>query len=259
MKLSYQLHGGQLLQASCLGQDLLYVSKIRASSESVVRGGVPIIFPQFADRGTFTRHGWARHLRWELDAEVIAPHSIYRSVSLEVAAGVIHDWPYAVRLILDTKLELDVLEVVLKVINLGNANFSWTGGLHPYWATQDILGSELLGLMGSKVEDRFKPERTLESSEFLRWSGDPCESLYEAKGALDLRTPSHDLRLEVQGFTHWMIWNPGKTGERLVSDLEPNDWRRFVCIEPLAVSPPILLSLGESFEGHLRARIVRQG
>ena len=32
-----------------------------------IRGGIPVVFPQFADSGPLVKHGWLRTTRWEVD------------------------------------------------------------------------------------------------------------------------------------------------------------------------------------------------
>jgi glucose-6-phosphate 1-epimerase len=49
------------------GTEKLYLSpKAQVSEENIaIRGGIPIVFPQFGD-GTLQKHGFARNLPWEL-------------------------------------------------------------------------------------------------------------------------------------------------------------------------------------------------
>jgi glucose-6-phosphate 1-epimerase len=68
---------------------------------------------------------------------------------------------------------------------------------------------------------------------------------------LSLETPIHTLKLSMKGFDQWMVWNPGVTGASALKDLPNEDWRQFVCIEPVCVSRPRLLQPGEFFEGGL--------
>ena len=62
------LHGGHLVSwIPAGGQEQLYVSPTSQYGEGqAVRGGVPVIFPQFSSRGTLPRHGLLRTRGWQL-------------------------------------------------------------------------------------------------------------------------------------------------------------------------------------------------
>ena len=64
------LYGAHLLSwKTADGQERLFVShKSSLDASRAVRGGVPVIFPQFAARGTGMRHGFARVSTWRLGA-----------------------------------------------------------------------------------------------------------------------------------------------------------------------------------------------
>ena len=60
------LFGAQVLSwTPAGGEDRLYLSPQAVfDGRSAIRGGVPVCFPQFGDRGPLPRHGFARQRRW---------------------------------------------------------------------------------------------------------------------------------------------------------------------------------------------------
>ena len=62
------LHGAHLLSwVPAGGGEQLYVSpKTAYANGEAIRGGVPVIFPQFSTRGPLKRHGFARSKPWQL-------------------------------------------------------------------------------------------------------------------------------------------------------------------------------------------------
>ena len=63
------LHGGHVVSWIPAGADeQLYLSPAAGlealQSGQAIRGGVPVIFPQFAERGDGMRHGFARVSSW---------------------------------------------------------------------------------------------------------------------------------------------------------------------------------------------------
>src|SRR4051812_42927255 len=59
-------HGAQLLSWRPAGeQEQVYLSPLSHPAPGVaVRGGAPICFPQFSNRGPLAKHGFARTRRW---------------------------------------------------------------------------------------------------------------------------------------------------------------------------------------------------
>ncbi len=65
MKLSYDTLGAQVLECKIQNISLFYKSST-AQHTYTKRGGVPILFPQFASVGGYKKHGWVRDSEWLL-------------------------------------------------------------------------------------------------------------------------------------------------------------------------------------------------
>lgn len=253
---NYQILGGQLLNVKFSGKELFYLSPYSHPSQKSSRGGVPVIFPQFADRGPLRKHGWARELPWTLLHEERDPQCSVLAMQLVLGYGHDTNWPYSAKITISTKIHISSLEMALTIKNTGEDTFSWTGGLHPYWATTDLLGSKIYGLAGVRVYDRYEPSKTREANHPISWTGSEYECLYDSQQPVLLKTPSHSLKLSMIGFDQWMVWNPGKNGSLSIQDLPDKDWQHFICIEPVLVSRPCSLGPGDVFEGALYVDIL---
>lgn len=253
--LTWQATGAQLLTAEVGGWPMLYCSPWHnQSARQPARGGVPVLFPQFADRGPLKKHGWARDVEWRLVEEVVS-HDIHRlqwEVQLHHYAQ--PDWPYSAYLVLSAEATADSLALELRITNTGNSAFSWTGGLHPYWAVDDIRECSVAGLNGAAVQDRFNPGRAKQACARLQFTDEAFEVLHDTPASLTLTSGPRTLQLSMAGFDQWMIWNPGATEARQMADLPDDGWKRFVCIEPVRVSRPCPLQTGETFRGVLLAQ-----
>src|SRR3972149_3038966 len=64
------LHGGHVTSWIPSGGDerLFLSQKSEFRPGAAIRGGAPIIFPQFGSLGTLSNHGFARMLPWELSS-----------------------------------------------------------------------------------------------------------------------------------------------------------------------------------------------
>lgn len=247
--------GGQLLQASLAdGRPLFYLSPLSTVRAAVApaRGGVPVLFPQFADEGTLPKHGFARNLPWQLLGEEGASAATY---GLDVGPDKCPDWPHAACLELEARAFDTVLSLKLRVKNIGTSTFSWTGGLHPYFVVDDLECCRLTGLAGLSVRDRYDVSARRQVDDAAHWGRPPCERLYDACPPLVLSTGDRALALEATGFDQWMVWNPGEVGGNALADLPAGDWRRFLCVEPVRVARPVTLAPGEMFEGTLQVRV----
>jgi glucose-6-phosphate 1-epimerase len=254
VQLLYQSLGAQVLQVQWGGTEVLYRSPLYPDPNAPARGGVPVLFPQFAKAGLLKKHGWARDVPWVLLKDQKGPGG--HSVTLRLAVGIDNpfNWPHAAELTLSAKAVHDAqqkprnlplqasLEMSLTVRNIGSKAFSWTGGLHPYWFTPDLLRSELLGF-----------------AQPVRWQGEEFETLFDNLGPLTLKTPFHTLQLSMTGFDQWMVWNPGREGAKALADLPDADWQQFVCIEPVIVDRPNTVEPGAVFEGTLMMELVETG
>ena len=251
--------GAQLLEACVSGpieKVALFYNSPLSKPHAPARGGVPVLFPQFADTGPLPKHGWVRNLPWQaLTAPDTAPHHV--AYQLHLAPGDRADWPHACELTLHVNSTDRAVRVSLSVRNTGNTTFSWTGGLHPYWLLDDLQSSYATGLAGIAVRDRY--DATLRQHDItqprLTWTEQPFERLYTACPAVQLHTSGHSLELSAGGFNEWMVWNPGAGGAQALADLPDEDWRKFVCIEPVCVTRPVVLAPGAVFEGWLQAQL----
>lgn len=269
IRMIQQSLGAQLLQVQWQASEipLLYLSPI-ALGDVPRRGGVPVLFPQFAKRGTLAKHGFARNLSWQCIRHVDdAPadgvleggrHSQYQShYQLKILPAFLPEWPNAATLDLFVACQAHELEMRLRISNTGSQAWSWTGGLHPYWYVDDLLQAQVTGLGHAQYEDAYAKDRPVftQPDEVLRFDGAPLERLYQHAPALELMQAGRKIKLSCQGFEQWMIWNPGQAGESEFADLPPGDWRHFICIEPVVARQALLLEPGQTFEGVLCAQV----
>lgn len=248
--LRHQLLGAQVLQANTpQGLPLLYLSPLSVLGQPA-RGGVPLLFPQFAQFGPGRKHGFARHQIWTLERE--EPLSL--SYCLEVQPDQFDGWPHAARLRLKASLDGEALNLQLQVENSGSTAFEWGGGLHPYWAVSSLEGCELLGLETTPGLDNLSGQPLPPQDQPWCFGPEGMEYLFEGLPSLQLRTPTHTLHLQGSGFTQWMVWNPGLEGAKGLTDLPDHEALQFICIEPVCARPMQCLTPGARFEGTLQVR-----
>jgi glucose-6-phosphate 1-epimerase len=257
MSLLIQPAGAQILHANFVGDpsSLLYLSPI-ALDKLPRRGGVPILFPQFADRGPLPKHGFARNMTWQCARSSQGGPVFQGHYQLQILPHHVKEWPHSAMLDLHYVLTATEFSLNLKIQNCGENTFLWTGGLHPYWHVADLLQSRIVGLQNTFYNDRHIAGSHLDKNAELTLSENAFERLYLGAPVLELLTKEKRIRLECEGFTEWMIWNPGAEGSHNFIDLLKTDWRRFVCIEPVIANASNELKPGEMFEGALRTTLL---
>ena len=78
-------HGAHLLSwCPAGGMEALYLSPTsRYGATDAIRGGVPVIFPQFGEQGPGKRHGFARVRRWDLQSASIEDGAALARLTLQ--------------------------------------------------------------------------------------------------------------------------------------------------------------------------------
>lgn len=232
------LRGAQVISwVDAQGIERLYRSPTSPpSGPQAVRGGVPVIFPQFAARGPLMRHGWARMREWTLlPADAQVPEAGL-SLQLHNAVGDDPQWPHACVCTLTVGLLPQGLNMALAVENTGSTSFTFHAALHSYFAVPDVTQASVRGVL---------PGGAILS---LR---EPIDHLFDAvAGPVELHSPAGLLRLERSGFDDVVVWNPGP--DAVLADLPVGAYRDFVCVEPAAVAQPVWLDAHARWEGVMR-------
>ena len=92
-----------------------------------IRGGVPVIFPQFSAEGSLPRHGFARRLPWRL------LHSAAGEARWALCADsrTLSIWPHRFNAELSVRCVARSIEVALYVINDDGQPFTFTADCIP--------------------------------------------------------------------------------------------------------------------------------
>ena len=232
-------------------EDRLYLSaRSEFGGTAAIRGGVPVIFPQFAAEGPLPRHGFARTSLWSLGG-------VGRTTDGAAEADfVLHDsaatraiWDAAFKAILSVSVVARRLAITLRVENVGKTPFGFTAALHTYLRVHDVASAEIHGLRGTQY--RVSGDRALLVDDAERLVvPDFLDRVYvDAPKRLELREPERAMIVESEGFRDAVIWNPGHERAAALRDLTPGDEARFVCIEAAAVQTPITLDAGRRWAG----------
>ena len=241
------LHGGQLLSwIPADGRERLFLSECAVfDSATAIRGGVPVIFPQFGERGALRKHGFARLRAWDF-----AGIEDDTAVFTLAGDGSDADWPFAFSARLRVALDASRLVVTLAITNSGDVPFAFTAALHTYLAVDDIEQVSLEGLQGCDYEDSANGGTLHRQHDYsLQFEGEVDRIYNDVVAPLQLVDGAHRLAIEQDRFGDVVVWNPGEHLCARIADLAPADWRNFACVEAGQVLAPVLLAPGERWSG----------
>ncbi|NVO07953.1 MAG: D-hexose-6-phosphate mutarotase [Rhodoferax sp.] len=255
------LHGAHVVSwLSAAGVEQLYLSpNTRFESGQAIRGGVPVVFPQFNTRGVLPRHGFARTCRWAVrEDEGSDPGACSVTLDLQNHKVIQSLWPFAFGCALTVALQEDRLVMTLTVSNKGTVPLSFQAALHTYLAVGAIESVVLSGLEGSAFEDctaaggnAIKPHTPFKPF-------DATDRIYfNAPDHLQLQSALGQTELLQSGFNDVVVWNPGGAAAACPPDLPQDGFRHFLCVEAARIGQPVELGPEQVWSGTQTLRAAR--
>jgi glucose-6-phosphate 1-epimerase len=220
-------------------QERMFMSRLSALDGSrAIRGGVPVIFPQFAERGEGTRHGFARTSTWrvldsgEQDGAAFAVLGLNQDDLSPQASSA---WAYPFELALRVSVHGAELGMTLEVRNTGTHPFPFAAALHTYHLVDDVEAVRIEGVQAETLAVTDKLDQVFS---------------HIAK-PISFDNGADKLLLQQTGFTDAVVWNPGPADAAALADMEDEEYRNFVCIEPASLGP-LTLEPGGIWRGEYR-------
>jgi len=238
------------------GHERLFCSRQSPlDGSAAIRGGVPVIFPQFSTRGTGMRHGYARLSTWRTGASGLRGDAAFATFHLrrdDVPAALAHEVHFDFELTLTVTLHGDQLALDFAVHNSGTQALAFCAALHSYHAVAQLQQASLSGLDGVRYTD-YTGADSVQPAGLLCFS-DHLDSIYfDVAAPLALHTGTGTLAIQQSGFADAVVWNPGQAGAAGLKDMADDEFERFVCVEAAQIAP-LDLAAGASWTGQQRLR-----
>ena len=213
---------------------------------AAIRGGVPVVFPQFASTGPLPKHGFARNMEWTV-VQNAESRARFQLVSNAATMAI---WPHAFVAEIEVHVEADTLDVAFDVRNTSAERFSFTAALHTYLAVHDIGEVSVRGLQGH----RYRQAGTdgLQDSETLHIEGEVDRIYFDVKHPLTIADGERTTEVGARGFADVVVWNPGMQKASALPDMAPEGYRHMLCVEAAAIGSPIELAAGAQWSGAQR-------
>ncbi|HTD06470.1 D-hexose-6-phosphate mutarotase [Undibacterium sp.] len=255
-------HGAHLCSwIPAAGKEQLFLSKTSEFRDGApIRGGVPVVFPQFAGLGSLPKHGFARTSAWRLlRSDLTATGAAQAVFGLHESIATIAVWPYVFRAELTVTVSGRQLDIALAIENSGDTAFSFTAALHTYCAVHDIADVSVHGLAGLRYRDSASgADNCVDNTEVLRIDGEIDRIYADAPALLELRQPAQTTLIKTTGFSDAVVWNPGALKGATLADLEPDGFRRMLCVEAAAIMRPVQLPAGARWTASQSLQVLTQ-
>lgn len=231
-----------------------------------IRGGIPIIFPWFGPRTTNKysqrtdgpSHGFARTTPWQMTGATASGEDVILELQLlpdENTAALGYEnfsLQYEVTFgkTLTLKLTCTNEGTTARPVSKDAAPMVIEEALHTYFAVYELDDVAISGLAHTEYLDKTDGmKRKRQEEKHLKIEGEtdrPYVNTHATVSILD-----HDyhrmIKIEKEHSLTTVVWNPGKELSDKMSDMQPDGWNRFVCVESAnAGENAILLNPGES-------------
>lgn len=253
------LYGGQVTSwKNDLREELLFVSsKAIFKPPKAIRGGIPICFPQFANRGPLESHGFARNRFWSIDKD---PPPFPASTSSRAFVDLIlkpseedlkiwpHSFEFRLRVALSPAGDL-MLTSRIRNTSTDGKPFAFTFAYHTYFSVSDISEVRVEGL--ETLDYLENKERFTEQGDAITFESE-VDKIYlstPTKIAILDHEKKRTFVIRKDGLPDAVVWNPWDKRAKAIADFGDEEYKHMLCVEAAAVEKPITLKPGEEWRG----------
>lgn len=243
-------HGAHVAQWVHDDVPVVWVSKhAQYLTDQAIRGGVPVIWPWFADGPAGDMkpaHGLLRTACWRL----VEAQS--HRLTWEIDQNDLKSQPGVDTFEQDFKAQLQVqvdggLSIGLTVHNTGERALSYEAALHTYLHVADVQAVTITGLDGTDFFDKVTQQSQRQRGDVVLT--EQTDRIYHASGVVTVSDPvlERDIAVASPTGSHTVLWNPWREKAAGMSDLGDEEWSQMVCVESARLgADQVVLRPGES-------------
>ncbi len=234
-------HGAHVVSwIDTTGRERLYLSsRAQFGPGQSIRGGIPVVFPQFAT-GPLPKHGFLRTRGWSVISHLESAATF--RISDDERTRALWPYPFTAELVV---VLAETLSVSLQITNTGDSPFTFTAALHNYFAVDDVKRAMVTGLSGLLYTDKVAGGGScVEDSPALRIT-EEIDRIYGAgprQLAIESARGSSSTLIGSTGFGDWVVWNPWREVAGTLADMEPADYLKMLCVEAARITEPVVLA-----------------
>lgn len=203
-------------------------------------GGIPVCWPQFGNRfdKSLPGHGFAKLLVFEVRGTQYSEDMTEITLGVKSDAETLKIWPHEFDLELKVSVSMK-LNLKLTTVNTGSQPFSFSCGFHPYFLVRERSQAVVRGLDGCGYFNAMEDVEGRQSGDLM--TDREVDHVFTMPDALkhELALLDDGLRRAVavvySGGGRTVVWCSGPDSG--IADFEKDDWRSFVCVEPVSDWP----------------------
>lgn len=242
-------HGATVLSWKVNGNERIFLSSL-AGEESPkqgkgIRGGIPVVFPNFGPWECGPQHGFARYKEWKVESSTDRSAKFVLLSDDETEAM----WQHKFELIYKVKVTDNKLLTTLSVKNLNESQpFDFTTLLHTYLRVPDVKKCEIAGLEQTGFVDSLTGERCEPANKKItgihenvdrNYSNTPDEHVLSFDGV--------NIEIRKSNLPDTVLWNPWIEKAKGMKDFGDEEYPEMVCIEAGKVMEREVLEAGKSW------------
>ena len=243
--------GAHVLSWQAQGKERLFLSpQSVCDGTTAIRGGIPVCFPQFNQRGNLPKHGFARNMPWRLLSD--RSQGAEKVFELKANEQTLALWPFQFTAFLTVNLAPHSLQITLTVENQGSQSLSFTGALHTYFAVDPIAQVSLQGQANQPEWDAVKDTHQTCAGQ-LRFDAE-FDRVYDVNTHTQPTWSLQDgaASLQISQSESWgqsVVWNPGADKCAQLNDMPANGYQRMLCVEAARVTSSIEVPPAQTWVG----------
>ncbi|KAL8620722.1 hypothetical protein ACOMHN_067285 [Nucella lapillus] len=247
------LHGATVLSWTCRGKEQLYLSsKSVFDNKKAIRGGIPLVFPNFGPWSLGPQHGFARIKRWTLAQPAVKKDNgdVTATFQLKDDDETRKMWNYKFRVEYTLTLSETSLASSMVVHNTGDSSFDFTCLFHTYFRVDDIQRSSVTGLKNLRYVDKVRDSgEFVEDREAVTLDGNYDRVYQNSPSTVSIQCDQKPcVQITTSNLTDTVVWNPWQHKAKDMADFDDDGWRYMLCVEAGRVTSPFVLAGGATME-----------
>lgn len=251
-KVIVHLHGATITSFVSGGEEILFVSKNSVfDNKKAIRGGIPVVFPNFGPWALGAQHGFARTKRWSVKKTVeMTSEACTVTLSLCDDEETRKIWDFKFELEYVLTLSVNSLKTDLIIYNKGDKEFDFTSLLHTYFRLDDVNAAKVSDLTGCDYLDKVNQSAiTKETNEFVQITGETDRVYYATKASHKLTTGNANkinVIVKKENLPDTVVWNPWTEKAKAMGDFGDEEFNKMICVEAGCVQNRYVLKSNEN-------------